>query len=600
MNHQRIKSRLLLAVVLVLGSAAAVAVAQDSDRPDGQDSQFNAWVAPFLKELNLTEKQEPKFLAIQKAMTAKWVELQKMPPQERKSKQEAFYKARFAELEELLSPEQMAKYREIRARRWQQQSRTPAADTTPRHERSRQSAPADYSGKDIQGIEKIVDEVQQASEPWRQQADARIDQLRKAQLEIRVVDADGNPLAGVPVHVKQQRHLFRFGGVVNGPLMNGGTSGQGPGYKEMFLGLGFNSAGFANYLKYRNRPRSWPHLPALFAWFHEHEIPVRGHCLMWPGGTWGNFLTDELGDLVYVPDPELERLIRQGKKPFLSAREPRASLTSEEAQLVRSICERMTGEASTKWPVFAWDVINETRDNHIIQDLVGKDAMVDWFKIARGNTKDRDALLYLNENRVISDPASGDVTDNMKRFEKEVQYLLENGAPLSALGFQSRFAKQISPETLYKRLEYFEKFNLPIAATEFEIKNTLGSEQAKAVMTEQAMTVLFSHKLVNGVYAWTIRAGGRAGDRAIVNSDGTLNLRGKVWMYLMKNRWWTDESLTTDASGTVKLRAFKGEYIVSVGDEGGVCSMELRLDENKKSEVTLRSVSPVPDSEHGD
>jgi hypothetical protein len=44
--------------------------------------------------------------------------------------------------------------------------------------------------------------------------------------------------------------------------------------------------------------------------------------------------------------------------------------------------------------------------------------------------------------------------------------------------------------------------------TLFEMKNTLGSEQAKAVMTERAMTVLFSHKLVNGIYAWTIMASG--------------------------------------------------------------------------------------------
>jgi hypothetical protein len=183
---------------------------------------------------------------------------------------------------------------------------------------------------------------------------------------------------------------------------------------------------------------------------------------------------------------------------------------------------------------------------------------------------------------VISDPAPGDITENMKRFEGEVRYLLDNGAPLSALGFQSRFAKQISPATLYRRLEYFEKFNLPIAATELEIKNTLGSEQAKAVMTEQAITVLFSHRLVNGIYAWTIRAGGRNGDRAIVNSDGTLNLRGKVWMYLMKNRWWTDESLTTDADGIVKLRGFKGDYTVLVGGD----AVELKLYEDQQIEVT--------------
>ena len=60
-------------------------------------------------------------------------------------------------------------------------------------------------------------------------------------------------------------------------------------------------------------------------------------------------------------------------------------------------------------------------------------------------------------------------------------------------------------------------------------------------------------------------------------------------MYLMKNRWWTDESLTTDADGIVKLRGFKGDYIVSVGDEGGASSIELPLEEDKKAEVTLQS-----------
>ena len=157
MNRKRTKSRLLVTAVLALSTAAAATEAQDGDRSSGQDLQFNAWVAPFLKELNLMEEQKPKFLAIQKAMTTNWAELQKMPPRERKAKQRTFYEARLAELEQLLTPEQMAKYREIRARRWQQQSRTPAADTAPRHERSKQSAPADYSGNDIRGIEKIVD-----------------------------------------------------------------------------------------------------------------------------------------------------------------------------------------------------------------------------------------------------------------------------------------------------------------------------------------------------------------------------------------------------------------------------------------------------------
>ena len=108
--------------------------------------------------------------------------------------------------------------------------------------------PAEYSGGDIEGIEAIVGKIDQASQPWRQQADQRIDRLRKANLEIRVVDAGGNPLSGVRVHVQQRRHAFRFGGVVRGPMMHESTYGQTSRgitpeqYKQMFLDLGFTAA----------------------------------------------------------------------------------------------------------------------------------------------------------------------------------------------------------------------------------------------------------------------------------------------------------------------------------------------------------------------
>lgn len=582
-------------------STAAAADTSDDDSPVSHDAASDPRTSSLLKALNLTDEQKPKFLAIQKAMSRKWAELQKLPAEERKTEQEAFFKARHEEIAKLLTPAQLKTYREFqqaRKKRAQQQKPTQQTSTSEAPRRSTPSRPValrDYSGNDVAGIETIVEESRQSDSPWRQKADERIDQLRKAHLEIRVVDADGNPLEGVPVHVQQQRHLFRFGGVVRGPMMHGTNGGQqrrrmtADRNKKMFLELGFNTAGFGNYLKYKNREQSAPYLPDLFAWFEEHNIPVRGHCLIWPGGGYGNYLPDELGKIVYQRNAELDRLIRQGKTLGREKREPRQSLTQKEAQSVREISQRMIEEASKQWPVYEWDVINETRSNHLLQDLVGKDVIVDWFKIARQHTRDRNALLYLNENRVISDPAAGEVTRSMKLFEEEVNYLLENGAPISGLGFQSRFAKSIPPETLYKRLEYFEKYNLPIAATEFEMKEALGSELDRAAMTEQAMTVLFSHRLVNGIYAWTILEGALHGDRAIVNRDGSLNLRGKVWMHLMKNRWWTDQSLTTDANGKVTLRGFKGDYIVIVGKGAGSKSMELRLDDDRKAEVKVKS-----------
>jgi hypothetical protein len=177
----------------------------------------------------------------------------------------------------------------------------------------------------------------------------------------------------------------------------------------------------------------------------------------------------------------------------------------------------------------------------------------------------------------------------MKQYEEEIRYLLDQGAPISAIGFQSRFHAETSPETIYKRLCYFEQFDLPYAATEFEMNDTVGDEFERAAMTERAMTVLFSHRLVNGIYAWSLLAQdqGGPGHRAILEDDGRLKLRGKVWMYLMKNRWWTDESLTTDASGTVRLRGFKGRYKVTIGTTPTGKSVPLDLVEDQETEVNL-------------
>ncbi|MEM9283513.1 MAG: hypothetical protein AAGA96_16945 [Verrucomicrobiota bacterium] len=106
----------------------------------------NAGSDAFLQELNLTAEQQPKFLAIQQAMAAKWAEFQKMPAAERQSKQAAFYKARQEEMKQLLTPEQMEKYQEIRARR--NGGNRPADRSTNTSDRPKPYSLSDYSGRD--------------------------------------------------------------------------------------------------------------------------------------------------------------------------------------------------------------------------------------------------------------------------------------------------------------------------------------------------------------------------------------------------------------------------------------------------------------------
>jgi hypothetical protein len=60
-------------------------------------------------------------------------------------------------------------------------------------------------------------------------------------------------------------------------------------------------------------------------------------------------------------------------------------------------------------------------------------------------------------------------------------------------------------------------------------------------------------------------------------------------MYLMKNRWWTDETLTSDDQGIVSLRGFKGDYTVTCGEGEARRLMEVKLTKDQKLEVILKS-----------
>jgi GH35 family endo-1,4-beta-xylanase len=403
-----------------------------------------------------------------------------------------------------------------------------------------------YDGTDIAGIEPIVERVEKAEEPWRAEARRRIERHRKADATITVTDASGRPLRGAEVRVVLRRHGFRFGGAISARAFSGQAKGvTAEQYKALVLRF-FNYVGFCNALKYKLRGGLEPLVPPIMEWMAAHRIPVRGHTLIWPG--WSHMHRDALK---FKDDPA-------GLKTF---------------------CRRQIIEYARKWDVVEWDVINESRGNHAIQDILGKDIMVEWFKLAEANVKNKGARLLLNENRVISTFPKQAI--NLERYMKEVQFLIDHGAPVSGLGFQSRFKFDCPPEEIYRRLCLFERFKLPIAATEFELANTghkKWTDEERAVMTERIMTVYFSHPLVSSIVAWTfLDAPDPEDPRGLLSANLHPKLNGKMWLYLTRRRWHTDERVSTDDRGRAQVRGFLGEYGLEVRHRGARTSRRFEL-----------------------
>ena len=421
-----------------------------------------------------------------------------------------------------------------------------------------------YSGFDIKGIESIISKIEKGSEAWRREADKRIDQYRKTEIKVKVVDAlSGKPVKNAEVTFQLMQHDFRFGGIINA----GDFRRDEEKYKKVFLDMGFNSSGFNNSLKYKLWRGAQKKRPGeIIEWLHSNGISVRGHCLMWPGMSQGGS---------HIPK-ELLKLVEQYQK----------SKSIALAQKIRKCSNDIIKKWAEKWDVCEWDVINEPRGNHMIQDLLGKQIESDWFKTADKYSRNRGIKLYLNENRVISDPGKKKriitkvknkrvVTfkyenkvrsKNIMLFYENIKELIANGAPVNALGFQSRFHKILPPEIIYDRLCVFNEFGFPITATEFEMTDEIKSEIDKALMTERAMTVYFSHRLVDGIYAWTLFP--HDNNHHILEESGRPNLRGKVWLYLTKNRWNTYVATETDSRGSTTIRGFKGKYKITVKVDG--------------------------------
>ncbi|MEW6046999.1 MAG: endo-1,4-beta-xylanase [Bacillota bacterium] len=384
---------------------------------------------------------------------------------------------------------------------------------------------------------------------WRQAAEARIERIRKAELRVVVVDLNGQPVRGATVGVHMKRHAFPFGTAVSASLL---TSPAGEEYREAIL-KHFNVAVFENAFK-------WPYWEnwgrskglAALAWLEEHDIPLRGHTLVWPGWqylpAWVRFLED---------DP---------------------------AALHEAVLEHIREEAGAlRGRVIAWDVLNEPYSNRDLMKILGDEAMVEWFKAAR--EADPGAQLFINDYGILS--SGGLDRKHQDAYFATIRYLLEQGAPLDAIGMQGHFDSDLTPpERLLEILDRFAVFDKPIWITEFDVD--IEDEELQAAYLRDFFTAVFSHPAVEGILMWGFWDGAHWKQNApLYRRDWTLKRSGRAWLDLVFGQWWTNEAGTTDANGTFATRGFLGDYEVEVSAGGRRETVAVRL---PREGATLRVV----------
>ena len=398
--------------------------------------------------------------------------------------------------------------------------------------------------------------------PWRAQAAAQIDAIRKADLNVNVVDLSGAPVPGAAVHVAMQQHEFSFGSAVRAHRLRDNNP-QHAQYKAKTAEL-FNLATLENDLKWQPWEGEWgsqfTKQGAINAlnWLAQQGIGGRGHVMVWPGAD--NLPAD----------------IRQ----MLSDND----LTPAEQQTVRTRIANHIANigAATYGKVVGWDVINETRTNNdLMRELAeGNQAMVTWMQQAAEATAPGTDL-YINDFGILNSWGRG---ANRNGYFNTIQELQDNGAPVTGIGFQGHFAEGdiVGPEEVWQVLDQFQALGLDMQVTEFDFDTT--NEQLQAAFLRDFMPAVFAHEGMDAFIQWGFWEGAHwRPNAAMFRNDWSIKPNGEAYLDLVFNEWWTDEQSSADANGVLSVRGFKGDYEVTASVAGESVTVDATLSDGGES-----------------
>jgi len=367
--------------------------------------------------------------------------------------------------------------------------------------------------------------------PWRKAAQERIEQHRKADLKISVINKYGKPVRGAKVRAELKNHAFGFGVAVGVNSMFGAKSQRDRENYQAAVEELFNKAVFENRMKWKFFRQSDEELEEALDWFAERGIPLRGHCMVWPA--W-------------------QRLPKGMKAEWIGR-------TNE----FRKVIEERVRQAATVYPeAFAeWDVVNELHTQHEFVDMYGREVVVDWFRIARESNPN--FKTYINDYAILA----GYDQRHQDSYHEWIGYLLKQEAPLDGIGFQGHFRAPVPPEEILRRIERFAEFGLEMQVTEFDFEET--DELLQARFARDFMTVVFSHPQMTGIMTWCLWEDAAWKPlAAFYTSDWKKKRIAQAWEYMTKKEWHTHEVEETGPDGSAKIRGFLGEYEISVFHSG--------------------------------
>ena len=383
---------------------------------------------------------------------------------------------------------------------------------------------------------------------WRKDAFARIEQIRKSDIEVKVIGAGGTAVEGAEVHVTMSRSAFAWGTAIGYPYLNGDNA-LSQRMREMLVKY-FNTATVENALKWPTFENNRGNAVRAVNKVIELGLTPRGHTMVWD-----NFD-------VHMPP----RMATYSDNP-----------TELQNQTLAHITEMGT---LFKGMLSDWDVLNETVDNRAMRNILGDKAVAEWFILAKNI--DPDVKIYINEYNFK--PAFTEALNTFRQY----------GAPIDGIGIQSHYSNPTNPQKILSQMDAMAELASEIKLSEYDFDTD--DAQLQADFTRDIIIAAYSHPACNGFIMWGFWDGAHWNNNApLFYKDWRIKPSGQAYEDLVLGTFRTDESGTSGKDGRYNTRGFHGEYLVTVTYQGKEYMQEITLEDGKTSTLTFDiSKEPVP------
>lgn len=403
---------------------------------------------------------------------------------------------------------------------------------------------------------------------WRVEADRRIEEYRKGDHHLRLLDAEGRPLTGVTVSLEQTGHNFKFGTCVSHTWL-ARDDADARKYRE-FISRHFNTVVGESSMKWaytepERGVHDFTHADALMSFAETNGLAVRGHTLFW---TKPKYHADWVGNL---EGGELETAMMHHMERILP---------------------RYRGR------LIAWDGINEMITSKHFEERIDGDIHARIYR--RAHELDPDTPLFTNEYSILCNDKG------LNGYVEILDSLLEDGVTLGGIGIQEHAAERIvdvppegermerlsqfrlTPRGMWTRLDRLAEYGLPVHLTEISFRADDEAKRAEAV--DKFFRTAFAHPAVEVIMLWGFwqRAHWLGRPAALFDADLEPYPAGDALLHLLEDEWKTRLQAETDTEGNLNFRGFYGPYRLTILHGNGQKTVKTFEHTRRETDSTLR------------